>query len=68
LPRTSTEFRFAAAVAEFGLVLRDSDYKKNASYSSVLNHVQEAVGPDDTGYRREFLNLVQKAKGLADGH
>ena len=31
---------------------------------SVLDHTKEAVGPDDTRYRAEFLKLVQKAKGL----
>jgi Ca-activated chloride channel family protein len=64
VPKTSVEFRFAAAVAEFGLLLRNSDYKGNANWSSLLDHAKEAVGPDDTHYRAEFLKLVQKAKVL----
>lgn len=65
LPRTSTEFRFAAAVAEFGLMLHDSDYKGNATYSTVLGHALQAAGPDDFGYRQEFIGLIRKAKALA---
>jgi len=67
LPRTSTEFRFAAAVAEFGLLLRDSDYKGNASYSSVLDRTLQAAGPDESGYRQEFAKLIRRAKTLATG-
>jgi Ca-activated chloride channel family protein len=65
LPRTSTEFRFSAAVAEFGLLLHDSDYKGNASYTSVLNHAVQAAGPDDAGYRQEFVGLIRKAAALS---
>jgi Ca-activated chloride channel family protein len=68
LPRTSPEFRFAAAVAEFGLMLRSSNYKGNATYASVLDHAHEANIVDDTGYRREFLKLIQTAKGLSPDH
>ncbi|HET6249541.1 MAG TPA: von Willebrand factor type A domain-containing protein [Tepidisphaeraceae bacterium] len=65
LPRTSSEFRFAAAVAEFGLLLRDSNHKGNATYASVLDHAHESnFGADEMGYRREFLTLIQKAKAL----
>ena len=65
VPRTSTEFRFAAAVAEFGLLLHDSNYKGNATYSGALDLAQEAAGPDDTGYRQELLHLIRKAKSLS---
>ncbi len=68
LPRTTADFRFAAAVAEFGLVLRDSDYKGNATYASVLDRALLAAGPDEAGYRQEFVKLVRKAKTLAGGH
>jgi Ca-activated chloride channel family protein len=65
LPRNSADFRFAAAVAEFGLLLRDSDYKGNASYAAALERAQESAGPDETGYRQELVSLVRKAKALS---
>lgn len=65
VPRTSLEFRFAAAVAEFGLLLRDSDYKGNSTYSDVFDRARESLGPDDARYRQELLKLIQKAKALA---
>jgi Ca-activated chloride channel homolog len=64
VPRTSLEFRFAAAVAEFGLLLRDSDYKGNSTWSDVLDRARESVGPDDARYRHELVKLIQKASIL----
>jgi Ca-activated chloride channel homolog len=65
LPHTSADFRFAAAVAEFGLLLRESDYKGNASYLTALDLAQSSAGPDETGYRQELIGLLRKAKALA---
>jgi Ca-activated chloride channel family protein len=62
--RASTDFKFAAAVAEFGMLLRDSEFKGNSSYGAVLELAQEAKGTDAEGYRSEFLNLAQKAQEL----
>ena len=58
------DFRFAAAVAEFGLLLRDSQYKGRASYQQVLQLGKEALGKDPYGYRQEFLDLVRQAEQL----
>lgn len=63
--KTSDNFRFAAAVAEFGMLLRNSEYKQNASFSSVLSMASAATGADKEGYRKEFISLVHKAGGLA---
>jgi Ca-activated chloride channel homolog len=60
----STDFKFAAAVAEFGMLLRDSEFKGSSSYGAVLELAGEAKGADAEGYRSEFLNLVRKARGL----
>jgi Ca-activated chloride channel homolog len=60
----STDFRFAAAVAAFGLVLRDSEYKGTASWGDVKEWAADAVGPDRQGYRRDFVELVTKAERL----
>jgi Ca-activated chloride channel family protein len=65
LVSTSDNFRFSAAVAEFGLMLRNSDYKQQASYSQVVSMAKGARGIDDNGYRAEFIRLVQSATSLA---
>ena len=58
------DFRFAAAVAEFGLILRDSPYKGNASLAEVLERAQGAIGSDPGGHRKEFLDLVRRAAAI----
>ncbi len=62
--KASDDFRFASAVAEFGLLLRDSKHKGKASYDQVLKIARDARGKDPEGYRGEFLRLVDAAKGL----
>ncbi|MFA5189299.1 MAG: VWA domain-containing protein [Verrucomicrobiia bacterium] len=60
----SRDFKFAAAVAAFGMVLRDSEHKGNATLAGVLELAEEGSGPDASGYRTEFLSLVKKAQKL----
>ncbi|MCK5215208.1 MAG: von Willebrand factor type A domain-containing protein [Candidatus Omnitrophica bacterium] len=60
----SENFNFATSVAEFGLLLRDSQFKGNANYDNVLNRARYSRGRDSWGYRTEFINLVEKAKSL----
>ncbi len=60
----SDNFQFASAVAEFGLLLRKSPHKGNASYANILNRASAAVGNDPHGYRQEFMGLVQTAQRL----
>ncbi len=62
LDASSSDFRFAASVAEFGLLLRDSQYKGSASFDQVLTRGKQAKGKDDEGYRAEFLHLVESAQ------
>jgi Ca-activated chloride channel family protein len=62
--RATTDFRFAAAVAEFGMVLRGSPYRGSSRMDSVLDIVEGSQGADRNGYRREFMTLVQKARNL----
>jgi Ca-activated chloride channel family protein len=57
----SRDFKFAAAVAEFGLVLRDSPYKAGASMADVLHWAEQAAGADPDGHRGEFIALVKRA-------
>ncbi len=60
----SSDFRFAAAVAMFGQLLRDSDFKGDATYAQVIAMAKTALDNDGKGYRREFLRLVETADGL----
>ncbi len=63
--QASQDFKFAAAVASFGMLLRDSPYKGNTTMSSVLELAEEGKGSDPHGYRGQFLELVNKARALA---
>ena len=65
LSNTSDNFRFSAAVAEFGLLLRDSGYKQQSSYSQVVSLAKSGKGKDDAGYRSEFIRLVESASSFA---
>jgi Ca-activated chloride channel family protein len=60
----SENMRFAAAVAAYGLVLRNSAYKGNASYDLVREWASSARQYDPYGYRQEFIQLVDKAKSM----
>jgi Ca-activated chloride channel family protein len=59
------DLRFASAVAEFGLLLRDSEHKGKASYRQVLELARNSRGNDPEGYRAEFIKLVEAASQLA---
>ncbi len=61
----SVDFKFGAAVAEFGLLLRDSESKGTATFAQDLELAQQGKGPDPEGYRAEFINLVKTAQALA---
>jgi Ca-activated chloride channel homolog len=58
------DFRFASAVAEFGLLLRDSVFKSKATWDRVLEQAESSQGRDPSGYRREFLELARRAKSI----
>ncbi len=60
----SGELSFAAGVAAFGMLLRDSKDKGESSYDLVLQLAQAGRGQDRSGYRGEFLELVRKASQL----
>ena len=62
--KTSDNYRFSAAVAEFGMVLRDSEYKGSANLQHVIDLAKGARGVDEEGYRSEFLSLVRMTENL----
>ncbi|MBP1676344.1 MAG: von Willebrand factor type [Bacteroidetes bacterium] len=58
------DFSFVAAVAMFGQLLRDSDFKGNASYRQVIDLAKSGMDNDEHGYRREFIRLVEAANQM----
>ena len=60
----SQNMGFASAVAEFGMLLRDSKFKADSTYDAVLERALANVGEDKFGYRGEFTELVEIAKSL----
>jgi len=62
--QSSRDFRFAAAVAQFGMLLRESPHAGSATWGSVKELATEGKGEDRGGYRAEFINLVDRAAGL----
>jgi Ca-activated chloride channel family protein len=62
--RASSDFRFAASVAAFGMVLRDSPYRGSTTLEAILDNAQGSRGADRTGYRQEFIELLQRARRL----
>lgn len=62
---TSEDFKFTSAVAEFGLLLRNSAYKQQAAYDGLIARAKKAKGIDEEGYRAEFIKLAESTKLLA---
>jgi len=62
--QASADQQFAAAVAEFGLLLRQSEQRGTATYATAAQLAQAGRGPDADGYRAELVRLVQLAEGL----
>ncbi len=60
----SSDFRFASAVAMFGHLLRNSEHKGTATFDNVISLANTGLDNDEQGYRKEFIRLVEAAKGL----
>jgi Ca-activated chloride channel family protein len=58
------DLKFAAAVAEFGMLLRDSQYKGKGTLGAVIEWAQEGKGRDMAGYRAGFIEMARKAQTL----
>jgi len=58
----SNNFNFAAAVAQYGMLLRDSEHKGNSTFDDVLSLAAKSKGKDKNGYRAEFLRIVDATK------
>ena len=60
----SCNLRFAAAVVEFGMILRESEYKGNSTLESAVRLAQSAKGEDEDGYRSELVRLIETARSM----
>lgn len=61
------DFRLAASVAQFGMLLRSSPHKGSSSYGSALLLANGAKGKDPEGYRAEYIQLLKKAQLIQEG-
>ncbi len=64
IENTSENFQFSAAVAGFGLILRNSAHKGTANYKEILALAKKSKGNDANGYRSEFIKLIETAELL----
>ncbi len=64
ISQATAEFKFAAAVAGWGMLLRGSDYSGDASFSQIASLARAGLGRDEQGYRFEFLTLVEKSASM----
>ena len=60
----SKDYKFSAAVASYGMLLRNSEYRGTATYDQVISWANEGKGSDNNGYRSEFIRLVEVTKSL----
>lgn len=65
--KTSNNFRWSAAVAGFGMLLRDSDYSNDLNFGEVIRLAKAAKGKDEEGYRAELIKLIEMAELLGEG-
>ncbi|WP_223580878.1 vWA domain-containing protein [Sphingobacterium sp. GVS05A] len=65
LNKVSEDLRFATAVAELGMLLRDSDFKQQANFDGLIARAKTAKGADDEGYRAEFIRMAENARDLS---
>ena len=60
----TNNIRFASSVAEFGMLLRESEFKGTASFATVYKRAKESAGKDEYGYRSDFIKMVELSEML----
>lgn len=63
--QADADFQFAAAVAGFGMLLRDSEYRGDWDYQTVMRVAQSSTAADKHGFREEFIELVSLARTIS---
>ena len=64
LAKASVDFRWTAAIAGFGMMLRDSPQRGNLTWAMVRSLAEGARGTDAEGYRKQALELIEAASKL----
>jgi Ca-activated chloride channel family protein len=64
IEKASTDLKFAAAIATFGMYLRNSEYLQDFNYSDLISLARAGKGEDTEGYRAEFIQLIENARLL----
>ena len=62
----SDNLRFAAAVSEFGMILRNSEFRGGSTLDQAEKLARSARGEDEEGYRSEFIRLIDTVKGMRE--
>lgn len=62
----SANFRFSAVVAQFGMILKNSETKNTSSMTQLLEWAKDAVGEDRYGYRAEFIKLLETYRSMLE--
>jgi len=65
IEKASEDLQFASAVAELGMLLRNSEFKQASDYDKLIKRAKLAKGKDDEGYRAEFIRMAESAKLLS---
>jgi Ca-activated chloride channel family protein len=58
----TSNLQFASSVAEFGMLLRESEFKGNSSFANALARAKAAKGSDEFGYKTDFIKMVEMAE------
>jgi len=62
--KATNNIKFASSVAEFGMLLRESEFKGTSSYATVLKRAKSYAGLDEYGYRADFMKMVELSEML----
>jgi Ca-activated chloride channel family protein len=65
LDKSSDNLRWSAAVATFGMLIKNSDYIEDADFKTVLKWAKSARGKDENGYRIEFIKMVETSQFMS---
>ncbi|MDD3567029.1 MAG: von Willebrand factor type A domain-containing protein [Bacteroidales bacterium] len=59
---STSNLQFASSVAEFGMLLRESEFKGTSSFANALGRAKKAKGNDEFGYKTDFIKMVEMAE------